>query len=161
MPCTFRDNVVLVPDALSGLLIHPAPTTKNKSYTPVPQGKIIYPGWLIKTIGTICMSYLRGAKLIVLLQMNDYALSRRWLALLHVLHQNNQEWWVEASNLPTPEGQIMRTYVNTFSNVPTKVLTYSHLQSLTQGFGLGPESILRSNRKIFRVLQKNKRDKSS
>lgn len=32
----------------------------------------------------------------------------------------------------------MRTYVNTFSNVTTKVLTYSHLQSLTQGFGLGP-----------------------
>ena len=29
----------------------------------------------------------------------------------------------------------MRTYVNTFSNVTTKVLTYS----LTQGFGLGPE----------------------
>ena len=45
---------------------------------------------------------------------------------------------MEASNLPTPEGQIMRTYVNTFSNVTTKVLTYSHLQSLTQGFGLGP-----------------------
>ena len=34
----------------------------------------------------------------------------------------------------------MRTYVNTFSNVTTKVLTYSHLQSLTQGFGLGPAS---------------------
>ena len=34
--------------------------------------------------------------------------------------------------------EIMRTYVNTFSNVTTKVLTYSHLQSLTQGFGLGP-----------------------
>ena len=34
--------------------------------------------------------------------------------------------------------EIMRTYVNTFSNVPTKVFTYSHLQSLTQGFGLGP-----------------------
>ena len=33
----------------------------------------------------------------------------------------------------------MRTYVNTFSNVTTKVLTYSHLQSLTQGFGLGPK----------------------
>ena len=29
--------------------------------------------------------------------------------------------------------------MNTFSNVPTKVLTYSHLQSLTQGFGLGPD----------------------
>ncbi|MBS7276788.1 MAG: hypothetical protein KIG67_00680, partial [Bacteroidales bacterium] len=57
------------------------------------------------------------------------------------LHQNNQEWWVEASNLPTPEGQIMRTYVNTFSNVTTKVLTYSHLQSLTQGFGRGPEKV--------------------
>ena len=38
----------------------------------------------------------------------------------------------------------MRTYVNTFSNVTTKVLTYSHLQSLTQGFGLGPIDQLRS-----------------
>ena len=36
----------------------------------------------------------------------------------------------------------MRTYVNTFSNVTTKVLTYSHLQSLTQGFGLGPGVLL-------------------
>lgn len=36
----------------------------------------------------------------------------------------------------------MRTYVNTFSNVPTKVLTYSHLQSLTQGFGLGPYDVV-------------------
>ena len=81
MPCTFRDNVVLVPDALSGLLIHPAPTTKNKSYTPVPQGKIIYRGWRIKTIVTICMSYLRGAKLIVLLQMNDYLATLKPLTL--------------------------------------------------------------------------------
>ena len=38
--------------------------------------------------------------------------------------------------------EIMRTYVNTFSNVPTKVFTYSHLQSLTQGFGLGPIVVL-------------------
>ena len=37
----------------------------------------------------------------------------------------------------------MRTYVNTFSNVTTKVLTYSHLQSLTQGFGLGPPYVFR------------------
>ena len=38
--------------------------------------------------------------------------------------------------------EIMRTYVNTFSNVPAKVFTYSHLQSLTQGFGLGPIDVL-------------------
>ena len=33
----------------------------------------------------------------------------------------------------------MVTYLNTFCNVRTKVLTYSQLHSLTQGFGLGPE----------------------
>ena len=38
--------------------------------------------------------------------------------------------------------EITRTYVNTFSNVPTKVFSYSHLQSLTQGFGLGPIDVL-------------------
>lgn len=43
----------------------------------------------------------------------------------------------------------MRTYVNTFSNVTTKVLTYSHLQSLTQGFGLGPEYALHLSGRAF------------
>ena len=32
----------------------------------------------------------------------------------------------------------MMTYLNTFCNLRTKVLTYSQLHSLTQGFGLGP-----------------------
>ena len=36
----------------------------------------------------------------------------------------------------------MMTYLNTFCNVRTKVLTYSQLHSLTQGFGLGPDPAL-------------------
>ena len=35
----------------------------------------------------------------------------------------------------------MMTYLNTFCNVRTKVLTYSQLHSLTHGFGLGPEEV--------------------
>ena len=33
----------------------------------------------------------------------------------------------------------MMTYLNTFCNVPTKVITYYQLHSLTHGFGLGPK----------------------
>ena len=36
----------------------------------------------------------------------------------------------------------MLTYLNTFCNVRTKVLTYSQFHSQTQGFGLGPKETL-------------------
>ena len=81
MPCPFCDDVVLVPDALPGLLINPAPTTKNKSYTPVPQRKVVYPGWLVEPIRTICMSFLRRTELIVLLKVNDHLATFKPLAL--------------------------------------------------------------------------------
>lgn len=55
--------------------------------------------------------------------------------------------------------EIMRTYVNTFSNVPTKVFTYSHLQSLTQGFGLCPIVVLNRMLKYLSVVIIRKRVK--
>ena len=42
MPCPFRYDVVLVPNAFAGLFIYPAPAAEKKGYTSVPQWEVIY-----------------------------------------------------------------------------------------------------------------------
>ena len=82
MPCPFRDYVVLAPDALAGLLIHPAPTTQQKGYPPVSQRKVIYPRWLIEPVGTVRVPLIWRAERIMLLQMNDYLTTLQAFTLL-------------------------------------------------------------------------------
>ena len=74
MPCPFRNNVVLVANALSGLFIHPAPTTQQKGYTLIPQREIIYLGCLIEPVRTVCMTLFRCSELIMFFQL-DYQLA--------------------------------------------------------------------------------------
>ena len=81
MPCPFCDYMVLVPDALAGLLIHPAPAVENKGYTPIPQREVIYPGCLIEAVRTVCMTILRGTELIMLFKMNDHFATLQTFAL--------------------------------------------------------------------------------
>ena len=82
MPCAFCNYVVLVPYAFSGLLIHPAPTTKQKGYPPVSQRKVIYPGCLIEPVGTVRVPLIWRAERIMLLQMNDYLTTLQTFTLL-------------------------------------------------------------------------------
>ena len=48
--------------------------------------------------------------------------------------------------------------MNTFCNVRTKVLTYSQLQSLTQGFGLGPKLVRKESLLTAALNRKTKPD---
>ncbi len=82
MPCPFCDYIVLVPNALTGLLIHPAPTTQKEGYTTVPQRKVIYPGYLIEPVWTVRVPLFWRAELIMLLQMNDYLSTLQAFTLL-------------------------------------------------------------------------------
>ena len=48
------------------------------------------------------------------------------------------------------------TFINTFCNVRTKVHTSSQLQYVTQGFGLGPESLQKESKQAFVFVRKVK-----
>ena len=82
MPCPFCDYIVFVPNALTGLLIHPAPTTQQKGYPSVSQRKVIYPRCLIEPVGTVRVPLFWRAELILLLQMNDYLSTLQAFTLL-------------------------------------------------------------------------------
>ena len=71
MPCPFRNDVVLVANALTGLFIYPAPTTQQKSYAFVPQRKVIYLRCIVKPVGTVCMTLFWGAELIMLFHLDN------------------------------------------------------------------------------------------
>ena len=81
MPCPFCDDVVLVSDALPSLFIHPAPTTKNKGYTPVTHREVIYPRCLVKPVWTVCMAIFRRSKLIMLFKMDNHLAALKPLPL--------------------------------------------------------------------------------